>query len=129
MVSKDGNLRQMFRSNLRDVFWTSIETSTEPGVPDSFYCFNGVSGWLEFKKIFSGERVPSLTPVQVLWHARLARKGGRSFFAVRRNQDLLLVPGDRGGVILKEGLTAADPIVWPSPWPWKAVKAALCRSP
>jgi len=128
-MSKDGNLRAMFRSNLRDIFWTSIETSTEPGVPDSFFCCSGVMGWLEFKKIFSGERVPSLTPTQVMWHARLARKGGRSFFAVRRSQDLLLIPGDRGGIILKKGLTAAEPTVWSPPWPWKIIKAALLRGP
>jgi len=101
-----------------------VETFTEPGVPDSFFCRDGCWGWIEFKQT-TGNKIASLTPVQVLWHARLARKGGRSFFVVRRARDLLLVRGSRGADLRGEGLSGADPILWPSPWPWEAVGIAL----
>jgi hypothetical protein len=105
-----------------------VETFTEPGVPDSFYCFGGVSGWIEFKRTGTN-RIKSLDDRQVLWHARLARKGGRSFFAVRRNRDLLLVPGCRGADLLGEGLSAVNPLSWRSPWPWEAIEIALLARP
>jgi hypothetical protein len=125
-MSKDGNLRRLFRSNLREFFWTSVETFTEPGIPDSFFCFDGVSGWIEFKQT-TGNKIASLTPQQIAWHARLARKGGRSFFAVRRCSELILVEGARGSE-LREGLAFCQATWWKSPWPWREVAQVLTTS-
>jgi hypothetical protein len=127
-VSKDGNLRRLFRSNLRDFFWTSIETFTEPGVPDSFFCKDGRCGWVEFKKT-DGNKIASLTPQQVAWHARLARKGGRSFFAVRRGDELIIVDGALGDELRRGGLSEVARIAsWRTPWPWDEVRNFLSLS-
>lgn len=126
-MSKDGNLRRLFRSNLREFFWTSVETFTEPGVPDSFFCFSGICGWIEFKQTF-GDKIASLTPQQVAWHAKLARKGGRSFFIVRRRSELIVVRGELGDQLRKMGIASCGSIHWHSPWPWEAVGETLIES-
>ena len=83
----DGNLRQLFRAHLKDVFFTSVETgATGRGTPDSYAIYKGSSCWIEFKQTKAWKT--TLTPEQISWHLRHSRNGGRSFIAVRRQHFL-----------------------------------------
>lgn len=115
----------MFRSNLKHFFWLSVETYNDVGVADSFFCCNGVSGWIEFKKA-EANKIPSLTQDQINWHAALYRKGGRSFFFVRRRKELHAFHGGQGAQLLEEGLKGPVPIrVWKQPWSWPEIAGVL----
>ncbi len=128
-MSNDANLRPTFRRHLSHFFWVSVETGgTEKGVADSFFCRDGVCGWVEFKKT-NANRVKSLEPEQTAWHAALARKGGRSFFAVRRSKTLHLIAGKDGEVLRNGGLSACQFLgVWVQPWPWAEIERVLLKS-
>lgn len=94
-MATDGGLRPLFRQRLPEMDWCTIESGlTGGGIPDSNCCFQGVEFWVEFKRT-TGWAV-SLRPLQVAWHSRRARAGGRSWIAVRRE----VLPGPRS--------TAAD---------------------
>lgn len=89
----DGNLRQLFRANLPQFHFVSIETGgTGRGIPDCEYCFKGKTGWIEFK-LTSGW-MAGMRPEQVGWIERRIRAGGRVFIAVRRKTEA----GPRKGV-------------------------------
>jgi hypothetical protein len=124
-MSRDGNLRSLFRRNLSDFFWETIECYSSPGVPDSYFCRGGICGWVEFKKC-EGNKIRSLTPEQVAWHMAHHRKGGRSFFAVRRERELLLFAGSRGPILAERGLDGPSILgLWNQPWPWDQVANSL----
>ena len=92
-LMRDGGLRQLFRKHLPDVFWISVESGgTGRGIPDSHALFEGKTCWIEFKNIKTGWKT-SLTPEQIGWHLRYARYGGRSFIAIRKADELWIVPG------------------------------------
>jgi hypothetical protein len=90
-VSRDGDLRSLFRRHLPQFDWQPIETGAiSPGVPDSNACGRdgsgtGVDFWCEFKRT-SGWSV-GLDPFQVAWIHRRYRAGGRVWVAVRRWHD------------------------------------------
>ena len=82
-MSIDGGLRKIFRENLPDIDWTSIETgSTGRGVPDSNGCKDGCEFWIEYKK--ADAWAVTLRSEQVGWLTKRARFGGRVFVAIRR---------------------------------------------
>jgi len=82
--TKDGDLRQIFRSHLPKFHWQSVESPlTGKGTPDSNYCFDGIEGWIEYKQTDSLRKIKSIKPEQVAWAERRARAGGRVFMAVR----------------------------------------------
>jgi hypothetical protein len=93
-------------------------------VADSFFCRGGVSGWVEFKQT-KANKIASLTAEQVAWHMRLSRKGGRSFFAVRRGEELLLVRGERADLLKRGGLSSSSALSWQRPWPWSEIGNSL----
>lgn len=122
----DGGLRQIFRRNLLDAQWTSVETgATAAGVPDSEYCFpHGLSGWVEFKKV-SGWVVP-LRPAQIGWLLRRSRMGGRCFVAAVRGETLYLEPGASAVELREVGLREAD--CWiggEKRWDWDEIRSML----
>jgi hypothetical protein len=85
-MSRDGNLRSLFRLHLKKFHWQSIEShSTGRGTPDSNYCVDGVEGWVEFKAA-TGNRT-KVRLEQVAWMESRARHGGRTFIAVRQVRD------------------------------------------
>ncbi len=93
----DGGLRALFRQHLPEVDWQSIETPmTGGGVPDSNYCVDGFSGWIEHKKT-DGWAV-EVKIAQVGWIERRIRHGGRVLVAVRRK----LPAGPRRGPAVDE---------------------------
>ncbi len=144
----DGGLRQLFRANLPQFDWCSIESgSTGGGIPDMNYCGwhhdeYGVEGWLELKQT-PGHRV-TLRPEQVGWISRRVRNGGRVWIAVRQlapkgprreaRDALWLIPGADAKVALLEGLTGrhAD-LEWPcweggpAAWRWDHIAAQLTQ--
>lgn len=127
----DGELRKLFRQNLPHFHWTAIETwPVSHGVPDMNYCApGGVEGWVEAKKI-KGWKIPWKPPyLQVAWHDRRARVGGRTFFAVRRDQALYLVRGCNAKILLEQGLRGTP---WagsweggPAKWNWAEIGLIL----
>lgn len=144
MARLDGGLRQLFRDNLPQVHWQSVETgATGRGVPDSNGCWRGREFWVEFKQT-EGFAV-TLRPEQVAWLTRRARAGGRVFVAVRRRctagprraraDELWLLAGSsarEAKVLGLRGLPeeAPDAVLgsWgggPSRWSWDEVLAVL----
>lgn len=137
-MSVDGNLRPLFRQNLPQIFFTSIETGgTGRGVPDSYGCGGGVSFWIEYK--LTSTWAVSLRPEQVAWLSRHARAGGKGFVAVRRKtiegprkgpacDELYLVPGFLAAELKKHGLKAV-PFQrhegGPSKWKWPTIGEML----
>ena len=111
MVKIDGGLRSIFRERLPMLAWTSIESgSTARGVPDSNYLGEGgVEGWIEYKAARgAGMAVGSLKPEQAAWLHRRSRLGGRSWLAVRREDELWLVPGALAPVVRAGGLAEVE---------------------
>jgi hypothetical protein len=85
------------------VFWQSIETSTNPGMPDGYYCYQGRSGWLELKHL---KEIPKRanTPLfkslnhglrveQVVWFEVSLAHGVRVDILCKFERRMFLVPG------------------------------------
>src|SRR5215475_5876721 len=125
-MASDGNLRAMFRANLPDFDWLSVEThGTSRGVPDSNYCVDGKEGWIELKAC-DGWRV-SIRPEQAAWAELRLRKGGRVFLAVRRaKKELWLFSGAAMRLLIDARLDATAPLGrWeggPRSWDWRVVR-------
>jgi hypothetical protein len=87
-MTVDAGLRQLFRTHLPTVDFSSIETgTTSRGIPDINYCCRGVEGWIEAKAA-SHWRIKFQTG-QVGWIERRLDHGGRVFIATRRARDEL----------------------------------------
>jgi len=130
---KDGDLRPLFRSKIRNWQWTSIETAgSATGVPDSEFCTPiGISGWLEFKhtKAF----YVHISPLQIAWLLQRDRYGGRAFIAVRRIpkaakyegvDELWLMKGSQAETLHYHGLESVIAQKWdggPSKWNWDQI--------
>lgn len=152
MTKIDGGLRQLFRTNLPQFDWCSIESgSTGGGIPDMNYCTRvygddadgyGKEGWLELKQT-PGHRV-TLRPEQVGWISRRVRAGGRVWIAVRQQAPagprreardaLWLIPGADAKLALTSGLASPTGAVrwscWhggPARWDWPQIAAQLTR--
>lgn len=81
----DNGLRPIIRGNMREGMWfTTIETGlVTQGVPDLNYLADGgIEGWIECKAT-DGYAI-KFQPMQVGWHMRRYRMGGRTWIAVRR---------------------------------------------
>ena len=130
---KDGNLRNIFRSNLKTYQWTSVETAgTASGVPDSEFCSPwGVQGWIEFKQtpVF----YVNIRPLQVAWLLRRCRDGGNAWIAVRRipkaakyngADELWLMRGDQAQALFDNGLENTSAWMWkggPNNWNFQEI--------
>jgi len=128
-MATDGNLRRLFRENLRDFDWLAVETGlTTRGVPDANYCCDGAEGWIEAKTTI-GWRV-AVRPAQVGWAERRLRCGGRVFVAVRRKRaELWLFSGWALRPLTSRRLDTVAPLgCWrggPSRWDWEEVRQLL----
>jgi hypothetical protein len=87
----DGELRKIFRANLKHFDWLAVETATDAGVPDANYCFNRHEGWIEMKRC-RGLKV-DVRSAQVGWAERRLRHGGKVFCAVRKEKAMWLFSG------------------------------------
>lgn len=139
----DGGLRALFRQYLPAFHWVSVETSgTGRGIPDSEYCSEGCTGWIEFK-VTDGFAV-TLRPEQVAFLQRRGRAGGRVWVAVRRKHqggprkghavdELWLLRGSMaaqardGGLVIGADYVVAGWCGGPSHWDWAQI-AAILRS-
>jgi len=130
----DGDLRAIFRRNLPKVAWSTIETAAvEPGVPDANGCYNGVEFWVENKR--TDAWAVEVKPSQVAWHRLRHSKGGRTFFAVRRQNgsadELYIIRGRYAEQLRQGGIRACPHLVktegGPARWSWGAVLDALLR--
>lgn len=125
----DGQLRKLFRLNLKEWHWQAIESgATGGGIPDSNYCFAGIEGWIEFKKTDGWKVV--FQPMQVPWIMRRWRAGGRVHIAVRqirRTGDVLhLYLGSQAAALEESGIAGVAAVAsWVAPWPWKEVGSAV----
>lgn len=125
----DGNLRSLFRKHLPNAFWQSVESgSTAAGIPDSYFCFPyRVPGWIEYKNIRAN--AVKISSLQVAWHERHMRVGGRSFIAIRRDGELMIFSGGDARKLFLEGLAGARPMgLWsggPARWKWPLVEVIL----
>jgi len=139
-LSDDGNLRPLFRENLRAGFqWTSVESGmTGGGIPDSEFCAEGVSCWVEYKQTEGW--TCTLKKEQVAWHTVRHLRGGRSLIAVRRwpeagvrrvaADELWIFLGRHAPELKAGGLRSGVPClgIWeggPSRWDWEAVRAVV----
>lgn len=70
-----------------------IESNTALGIPDLYFCIDGVSGWCELKFITSFPkkggivRVPHYTKAQKEWLYDLYRVGGLAVLCLRVGQE------------------------------------------
>lgn len=140
----DGGLRPLLGERLRALGFhvTAIETGgTGRGIPDSHWCRDGRSGWIELKGERRAGRV-DLAPEQVGWIDSYRRHGGRADVLVRLRHEggprkgvacdeLWLMRGDPRA-IRDQGLT--DPsAAWvlgrweggPASWSWETVAKLL----
>ncbi len=126
---RDGNLRQIFAKHLPMVLFTAIETGgTGRGIPDSEYCVEGQTGWIEFKMARGQDT--GLRPEQYAWAARRMRAKGRVFIAVRsktttRDELWFMTPSqwapklqDCGGWIFHGG---------PKGWDWDRILGRMMK--
>jgi hypothetical protein len=136
----DGGLRKIFRSNLPEFHWVSVETGlTEQGIPDSNFCVEGREGWLEYKETATN-RV-GLRPEQIGWLERRSRAGGLTFIAVRFRHgggprkgvpvdSLYIYPGAAARSVALLGLRSNSLLAafhggGPSRWPWDTIRNLL----
>lgn len=138
----DDGLRPLLHQNIRKGFhWQAIESGlTGGGIPDSNFCSQGVEGWVECKWT-AGYQV-TLDVDQVGWHMTRARRGGRTFIAVRRHcaagprrvaaDELYLIPGIYAASAVELGLRGLPPDAilgcWaggPTQWNWDQVADLL----
>ena len=133
-MSVDDGLRVLFRKNIRQCHWQSVETGfTSRGVPDSNCCLQGSESWIEFKSVRRGWAV-KMRPEQVGWLLTRERHGGRTFVAVRRRaqgaDELYLYRGTSARDLKDRGLLT-PPILrcggGPARWDWSAVEQTLVR--
>lgn len=125
---KDGGLRTLFRQHLPKFHWTSIESPlTGMGTPDANYCYESNEGWVEFKQT-KGWTV-TLRVEQVGWLLRRTRAGGRTFVAVRRNDELFLFRGADAKLLREKGIKAVQPLAHetggPASWGWLWIDTIL----
>jgi hypothetical protein len=141
----DGELRQLFRQNIRGGFFQAIESGgVGSGIADVFYCLRGVSGWIECKRTSANAVV--ISPFQTSWAEALHRAGGNTFFAVRQHapagkrrlacDNLWMIHACGGRGLLDGGLSAVVPQYilgqWPggpSKWDWLEVEKILTTKP
>jgi hypothetical protein len=119
---------------------TTVETGmVTQGVPDfNYIAKDGTEGWCECKATKGWAVV--FKPMQVGWHERRARYGGRSWIAVRRAtlagprsgaavDELYLVPGCHVIELRDEGLNCGRALFMgdggPSRWRWRDVYRLL----
>lgn len=134
----DGGLRKLFRDNLPQAQWTSIETGgTGLGVPDAEYCFYpNRQGWIEFKQ--TAATAVKIAPEQVSWLERRVRCGGKCWLIVRKKcpaglkrkavDELWIYPGSKARAVLLNGL-GTPPIDQyeggPARWNWLLIAERL----
>jgi hypothetical protein len=129
------------RDRLRQgIWWTTIETGlVTQGVPDTNYISDGgVEGWCECKAT-DGWKV-KFRPMQVGWHERRYRMGGRTWIAIRRQtrggprqgaavDELYLVPGCYVIELRDQGIDCGRAQFMgdggPERWRWRDVRRAL----
>lgn len=138
----DNGLRPEMRTHLRPLgFWiTTIETGlVTQGVPDFNYLLDGgIEGWVECKAT-DGYAI-KFKPMQVGWHERRYRMGGRTWIAVRRKtrggprqgaavDELYMIPGCRVIEARDSGLECGHARCMgaggPARWDWSEVRQLL----
>src|SRR5215469_3817916 len=137
-MKSDGDLRRLFRQNLPQVHWATIETGvTEPGVPDLNGCFRRREFWIE-NKLTSGWAV-NFRPDQIGWISRRTRSGGRVYIAIRRRHDassrrdavdeLYIYSGLFIAALAERGIKGVPPLALyregPKRWCWDAVLGVI----
>jgi hypothetical protein len=77
--------------------WLRVENPACPGTPDVHYCVDGISGWLELKRLESWPvragtpvRIEHYTKEQRLWIMDYALNGGRVHLLLQVASDFLL---------------------------------------
>ena len=90
---KESIIRRSLCSNFRkvgrrDIFIRAIEDKASAGTPDVFYCFKGISGWIEIKHIKEEPKknlfkIAHYTLLQHLWLQQHQYAGGRSWLFIR----------------------------------------------
>ena len=81
----EANFRKWIKQNKpKEAVITSIETSTQAGVPDLFTCFNGVMKWIECKNFPGTKTTVSLRATQYIWLKKLILAGGNGGLIIRR---------------------------------------------
>jgi hypothetical protein len=137
--SADNGLRPLIRKHLRQgIWWTTIETGlVTQGVPDLNFISDGAcEGWVECKatKAWSVK----FRPLQIGWHERRRRMGGRTWIAIRRQttggarmgdtvDELYLVPGRHAAKLADGGLRECPDVLFmgdggPEHWRWTDVR-------
>jgi hypothetical protein len=134
----DGGLRKLFRDNLMEAQWTSIETGgTGLGVPDAEYCFYpNRQGWIEFKK--TAAIAVKIDPEQVSWLERRVRMGGKCWLIVRKQAPaglrrarvdaIYIYRGAQARAVLLNGLQTPPIDVYeggPAKWNWALIAERL----
>lgn len=138
----DNNLRPEMRNHLRPLgFWiTTIETGlVTQGIPDFNYMVDGgVEGWCECKATKGFAIV--FKPMQIGFHMRRYRMGGRTWIAVRRQtrggprqgaavDELYMIPGCYVEEARDAGLECGHARFMgdggPSAWDWTEVRRLL----
>ena len=93
------NLWTACRKKWPDIFLQRIETAVERGIPDLFYCHDGVMGWVEGKYIDKPVHETSkcrtkVSVEQIAWHRSFKRNKGAVFLLVKVSREVYLFDTD-----------------------------------
>lgn len=138
-MTKDGDLRSIFRSRMPDIHWQPIESPvTASGIPDVNGCHEDTGEfWIEYKRCSAN--AVGIDKFQVAWHERRCRSGGRTFLAVRliategprreTRDELWVFHGTAIRRVFLGGLRGAHALYrgvgGPARWDWAAVRQIL----
>ncbi len=89
------NLWTSCRKKWPDIFLQRIETAVERGIPDLFYCYQGITGWLEGKYLDKPVHETSkcrtkVSVEQIAWHRSFRRNKGAVFLLVKVSKEVFL---------------------------------------
>ena len=138
-MSVDDGLRSLFRKNISDAHWQTIERLLDRGVPDSNVCVDGSDVWIEFKA--TRKWYVRMRPEQVGWLLARERRGGRTVIAVRRRMvagspltdQLWMIRGSAAAYVQDHGIKGLAGVnaflgMWeggPRRWDWSEIREIL----
>lgn len=81
----EANFRKWLKQNKpTGAVMTSIETSTQAGVPDLFTCHRGIMKWIECKYFPNSKDTVRLRATQYIWLKNLILAGGNGGLVIKR---------------------------------------------
>ena len=92
MSGDEARFRTWLTRSGRERGWVmqSIETNTAAGIPDVFFCIDGMSGWMELKVTDTKKHYMRVS--QYNWFRRYVKVKGLGFLLIKRTEKDVLLP-------------------------------------